>query len=301
MFRKEKSRHGCPMKPHTLEDVEHMRAYPSAVTLARTLSESPSRWVLFTDGAGPVPGKALFAGWGVAVWDESSLSPSPHVELYGPVCTTVADSRWIGADSATNNTGELTAMVEALLWLESEATGPAEVPATIFYDSTYAYNALTSSPQPAANDVLVTKARAIFDRVRQVRPIDFKYFRGHSGNQGNDHADRLAGLGANGLQTTQSCRWLIPMASPPPVNPLQIDHCWKCGRVFSGESFARQLAGHEAYCQGDIMVGRPDSYNAGQVVVSSSHGSHRRDRASGLTMLGKLGTCTKKSAEAPRS
>ena len=64
VFRKKKSRHRCPMKPHTLEDVEHMHAYPSAVTLARTLSESPSRWVLFTDGAGAVPGKALFAGWG---------------------------------------------------------------------------------------------------------------------------------------------------------------------------------------------------------------------------------------------
>ena len=36
---------------------------------------------------------------------------------------------------------------------------------------------------------------------------------------------------------------------PLPISPLLVDHCWRCGRVFSGSSYARQLAGHEAHCK----------------------------------------------------
>ena len=104
VFCKQKSRHCCPMKPHTFENVEHS-AYPSSATLAHTMSESR--------GAEPVPGRAFFAGWGAAIWEASFLSPSPKLELYGPVCTTVADLRWIGEGSAKNHTSELTAMVKA--------------------------------------------------------------------------------------------------------------------------------------------------------------------------------------------
>ena len=58
----------------------------------------------------------------------------------------------MGAEVATNNVGELAAMIEALLWLEAEAPGPAEVPATIFYDSFYAYGAITGAHAVGAND-----------------------------------------------------------------------------------------------------------------------------------------------------
>ena len=81
------------------------------------------------------------------------------------------------------------------------------------------------------------------------RPIDCCFVKGHSANLGNDHADRLAGVGAKGQQSTQSARWLVPAGAPEPVSPLSVDHCWRCGRVFSGDSYGRQLAGHEAYCK----------------------------------------------------
>ena len=242
-----------------------------------------NRWLLFTDGVGPIPQMAPHAGWGVAVSEESSTSPSPQVELFGPVCIHTADARWVGAESETNNTGELTAMIEALLWLESEAPGPPEVHATILYDSTYAHASVTSQSNPTTNEKLVAKSRAIFERVSRIRPFDFVYVRGHSGNLGNNHADRLAGLGTTGQQTTQSARWLLPLAAPPPVHPLQVDHCCRCGRVFSGPSYARRLAVHEAYCK----------------AANSFRGKHRGEAANGRTMFGRLATFTKKSVGVP--
>ena len=121
--------------------------------------------------------------------------------------------------------------------------------ATILYDSTYAHASVTSQSNPTTNEKLVAKSRAIFERVSRIRPIDLVYVRGHSGNLGNDHADRLAGLGATRSTNHPICSMVTSSRAPPPVHPLQVDHCCRCGRVFSGPSYARQLAGHEAYCK----------------------------------------------------
>ena len=172
--------------------------YPALIT----------HWRLFTDGAGPVQGVAPFAGWGVAIWEGSSQSPVPTVELFGPVCLTPGEERWSGAISATNNVGELTAIIEALLWLEGEAPGQPEVPATIYYDSTYAYTAITGQTKPQENQALVGQAQLVLQRIQRIRPVDFVFVKGHSGNTGNDHADQLAGRGAKGLQCSSSARWL---------------------------------------------------------------------------------------------
>ena len=164
------------------------------------------------------------------------------------------DSRWIGAGSRTNNVGEVTAMVEALLWLQYEAPGPESAPATIFYDSTYAFNALTGTDDPEANLDLIRKARAVFASASSTRNVFFRRVKGHSGDLGND---RLAGRGARGEQSSQSARWLSPMNVPAAIDPLLIDHCWRCGRVYSGPSYARELPGHEAHCK---IAGAPPSH-----------------------------------------
>ena len=254
---RDKKRHKCPNKPHALDDLANMRQYPTAPTIPAVPVASVEVWRIFTDGAGPQKGVTNTAGWGVAIWEDSSSATSPTFELFGPVCIYSSENRWIGAESHTNNVGELSAMVEALLWLEAEAPGNDTVPAVIYYDSTYAFNAITGQFQPEANTDLVFKARNILSRVRHKRAIEFEYVKGHSGNPGNDHADRLAGKGSKGQQSTQSARWLIPLKGPPPVNPLLVDHCWRCGVVYSGPSYARQLAGHEAYCK---IEGAPPSH-----------------------------------------
>ncbi|CAE7729143.1 HFA1 [Symbiodinium sp. CCMP2592] len=173
-------------------------------------------WRLFTDGAGPSPG-APFAGWGVAIW-EASASLEPSFELFGPVCLSPHDKRFMGAIVATNNVGELSAMVEALLWLESEAPGPSDLPATIFYDSSYAFNAITGTGEPVENSDLVRYARTVFARVAAVRLVQFSYVKGHSGNVGNDKADELAGHEAH-------CK--VEAAAPANIPCRHL-----CGKVF---------------------------------------------------------------------
>ena len=257
VYQREKKNHRCPTKPQTLEEVEKMQEYPTVPTALDWSAVDVSSWQIYTDGSGPVKGVAPFAGWGVAVWDGKSDSTSPNVRLFGPVCLSPGDSRYLGAESHTNNVGELSAMVEALIWLEQEAPGAPSVPATLFYDSSYAHGIITGAFVPEANIALAEKAKFIYQRISQSRPILFQHVKGHSGNNGNDWADKLAGQGAKGHQTSQSKRWLAPINAPPQVDPLLIDHCWRCGRVYSGPKYARQLAGHEAYC---TVSGAPPSH-----------------------------------------
>ena len=170
------------------------------------------------------------------------------VELFGPVPTARWDNRWLGAEIASNNTGELTAMAEALLWLDTEAPGDPTLPALIRYDSTYAFEVITGKATPTENIDLVQNIQTILRSVSAKRCIDWQKVKGHSNDLGNDYADKLAEQGAAGKQTNQWSRWLLPVGSPAPSDPLLTDSCWKCGVVYSGPSHARQLAGHEAYC-----------------------------------------------------
>ncbi|CAK9056851.1 LINE-1 retrotransposable element ORF2 protein (ORF2p) [Includes: Reverse transcriptase [Durusdinium trenchii] len=197
-------------------------------------------WALYTDGAGPSAGHP-HAGWGVAIWESAAKSHLPDFELFGPVPLDPRDKRWLGASVATNNTGELTAMVEALLWLEQEAPGAPDLPAIIWFDSTYAHDVLTGTATPTANQELIDEGQRVLERVKTKRLICWAKVRGHSGNLGNDYADHLAEQGATGKQTRHSARWLLPMGAPEPVDPLLTDSCWRCGRVFTGASHARQL------------------------------------------------------------
>ena len=67
----------------------------------------------FSDGGTRVVDGETFAGWGV-------ISRSPHGRIYvmfGPDITTEAHLAFLGARTHSNNTAELTAMIEALAFL----------------------------------------------------------------------------------------------------------------------------------------------------------------------------------------
>ena len=68
------------------------------------------------------------AGWGVAVYmdickcsnvTDRATTTTPLLELFGPVVTNPNSRFFLGAAKQSNNTGELTAIGEALLWLIS--------------------------------------------------------------------------------------------------------------------------------------------------------------------------------------
>lgn len=134
---------------------------------------------IYTDGAckgNPGPG-----GWGV--W----LRSGEHErELWG------------GEAQTTNNRMELTAVIESLAALKS----PCRV--TLHLDSEYVRNGITSwihnwkrrgwrtaSNQAVKNVDLWQK----LDTLSQAHQIDWRWVKGHAGNEGNERADALANRG----------------------------------------------------------------------------------------------------------
>jgi len=134
---------------------------------------------IYTDGAckgNPGPG-----GWGA--W----LRSGDHErELWG------------GEAQTTNNRMELTAVIESLAALKT----PCRV--TLHLDSEYVRNGITSwihnwkrrgwrtaSNQAVKNVDLWQK----LDAVTQAHKIDWRWVKGHAGNEGNERADALANRG----------------------------------------------------------------------------------------------------------
>ncbi|MBI2375412.1 MAG: reverse transcriptase-like protein [Deltaproteobacteria bacterium] len=143
----------------------------------KLISELSSRAVLcFTDGAcigNPGP-----AGSGAVV----ILKDGRRGE----------QSRSLGR--ATNNVGELTAILLALELLEEAGIGLDEEIA-IFTDSAYSHGVLTKGWKAKANVELIEELRR---RLRSWPNATLHWIAGHVGVDGNERADRLANDGASG-------------------------------------------------------------------------------------------------------
>eukprot|EP00969_Alexandrium_andersonii_P082997 3661220-Alexandrium_andersonii.AAC.1 len=108
---------------------------------AGTAAQQPgtAKLLLYTDGSclgnRRVATHNQPAGWGVAVVAEGTTRAGEHLlaELFGPVILDQKSDFYLGAEVASNNTGELCGICEALLWLRD--CEPSGVPAVICYDS----------------------------------------------------------------------------------------------------------------------------------------------------------------------
>ena len=111
------------------------------------------------------------AGWGVAVYSSEDHADSNCLcALHAPVCLDKEDQRFLGAEQASNNTGELTAIAEALIWLRDECPGPKSVPAEIIYDSRYAADLTLGVTEPHANHELAQQCHSLYRQVSRSRP-----------------------------------------------------------------------------------------------------------------------------------
>ena len=140
--------------------------------------------VIYTDGAckgNPGPG-----GWGA--W----LRSGEHEREI-----------WGGETQTTNNRMELTAVIESLAALKA----PSRV--TLHLDSEYVRNGITSwihnwkrrgwrtaSNQAVKNVDLWQR----LDALTQAHQIDWRWVRGHAGDEGNERADALANRGVDNVR-----------------------------------------------------------------------------------------------------
>ena len=89
------------------------------VTTTRERGNDFQGWSIYTDGATRVVDGGTLAGWGV-------IARSPHRRIdimFGPVITTEAHLAFSGTRTHSNNTAEMTAVIEALSLLEPRGPG----------------------------------------------------------------------------------------------------------------------------------------------------------------------------------
>ena len=123
--------------------------------------------------------------------------------------------------AATNNTGELTAIVEALRWVLYAPGARSYGEVVLWYDSEYAYGQVSGENKARRNVLLVRNARLMRGRVEQLVRLRFLHVKGHSGVHGNEAADRAAERGAAGEESRAEGweGWPQEMQFPPRPDP----------------------------------------------------------------------------------
>ena len=162
----------------------------------------------YTDGSYGAK-DTMMAGWGYVMveqqWVRQTDTSDFHGdgivahESYGPVLTHTRDPLWLGACSHSNNTGELSAIIEVLLWLRDYDDYPGDHrDAYIYYDSCYAAEVLCGIKHASRNVELVLYGNALLAELRSYRMVALEHVRAHQGHRWNEHADRLADRGSRG-------------------------------------------------------------------------------------------------------
>ena len=140
------------------------------------------------------------------------------VEASGPVITDHNAPDYMGAEVGSNNTGELTAIAEALLHAKEHQYTPH-----IHTDSLWSINVLTGRWRPQCHKQLVGYIKSIISTFAY--KVRFQWVKGLAGHEGNEKADTLAERGKN-TRTRSGGRTLLPPARPQRDAPdsLNPDH-----------------------------------------------------------------------------
>jgi ribonuclease HI len=193
------------------------------------------------------------AGWGVAIYMMHNASnnctdivspaaESSLIDLFGPVITDSNSPFFLGAALHTNNTGELTALGEAIIWLISNWKPLCESIYTplknivIHSDSNYAINAIIGTESGPSNIQLYSRIRQLLLEFKHsLQPYNLaengvssipmtaptfsiRKVKAHAGIKGNEKADVLAQMGQH--KVCNSGRYFILSQNNPPTNGL---------------------------------------------------------------------------------
>ena len=163
---------------------------------------------IYADGSCMNIDGAARAGWGIViVQGDDGLGRGRGTiieETHGVVQTDPESEAWDGALLASNNTAELTALLEALRWT-MQYEGVEEV--MIRCDSMYAMEIAEERWKAKANLELVDVVRAALSAARVGRNVDLNHVRGHEGHRWNERADHLARSAAEGKKPKGLSFW----------------------------------------------------------------------------------------------
>ena len=127
--------------------------------------------------------------------------------MFGLVITTEAHLAFSGARNHSNNTADMTAMIEALSF-----SGPRGPVVLDFFqnDSKHAACVSLGTIQPRTHVQLAPACQQSMIRAQHRLRLTMQHVKGHGGNLGNECADHAAALGTFGLTSSHNVatRWI---------------------------------------------------------------------------------------------
>ena len=176
---------------------------PNIRTTTRERSNDFHGWTIYTDGGTRHVNAETLAGWGV-------IAQSLHgriVVLFGPVITAEAHLVFSGARTHSNNTAEMTAMIEALSFLGPRGPVARDANSCIYCDSKHAAGVCVGTIQARTHVQLALACQQSMLSVQHRLRLTMQHVYGHTGNLGNECADHAA-LGVFGVSNHRSTRWV---------------------------------------------------------------------------------------------
>ena len=166
--------------------LQHLQTEPQEATQTAPTTPPFKSGTFFTDGSGS-KGRCIAktpAGWGWCTSREGTWT-----EAKGPVITTSDHTAFLGANVGSNNTGELTAIAEAILYaLENQYTS-----VVIRTDSQWSINVISGKWRPKTHHSLINYIRGLVKH--PALKTTFHWVKAHAGTEGNEKADKLAKQG----------------------------------------------------------------------------------------------------------
>ena len=130
--------------------------------------------------------------------------------MFGPVVTTEAHLAFSGARAHSNNTAEMTAMIEALSSLGPHGPVARDEQSCIYHDSLHAAGLCLGTIQARTHVQLALACQRSMIFAQSKLRLTMQHVYCHSGNLGNECADHAAALGTFGLTSSHNVatRWI---------------------------------------------------------------------------------------------
>ena len=116
--------------------------------------------------------------------------------MFSPVITTEAHLTFAGARIHSNNSAEMSAMIEAPSFLEPHSPVARDANSCIFNDSKHAAGICLGTIQARTHVQLALACQQSLLKVQHRLRLTMQHVCGHTGNLGNECADHAAALGA---------------------------------------------------------------------------------------------------------